>query len=308
MFSDDNPYMNQVKLIFDVLPHVARETCFALKGGTAINLFVRDIPRLSVDIDLVYLPIEERNTSLEKIAQSLLNIKKETERVITDCQVGTSSIDKKGHIIKLLARRRGIQIKVEVSPTLRGTIFPSQDKDATPGVIKTFGLISMKLISYAELYAGKICAALDRQHPRDLFDIMLLLEEGDLSIEMWKAFIVYLISGNRPISELLAPHFREIEVIYKNDFMGMTVRPVELEDLLVTREQLIKLVRERLSDRDKQFLISFKKGEPDWSLLDLKNVEQLPAVQWKLLNIKKMDREKHLTALRNLEKVLRLCG
>lgn len=304
MLSADNPYMNQVKLIFNVLPLVAREKCFALKGGTAINLFIRDMPRLSVDIDLVYLPIEERNTSLEKISQSLLKIKKETERIITDCQVVTSSSDKIGHIIKLLVGRRGVQIKVEVSSTLRGTIFPVQEKDTTPGAKKTFGFISMKLISYAELFAGKICAALDRQHPRDLFDIMLLLEEGDLSMDLWKAFIVYLISSNRPISELLAPHFREIEIIYKNDFKGMTIRPVELKDLLVTREQLIKLVGERISDRDRQFLISFKKGQPDWSLLDLKNVEQLPAVQWKLLNIKKMDKGKHLAALRNLEKVL----
>jgi hypothetical protein len=52
----------QVALLVRVLPHVATETCFALKGGTAINLFVRDLPRLSVDIDLVYLPIENRET------------------------------------------------------------------------------------------------------------------------------------------------------------------------------------------------------------------------------------------------------
>lgn len=67
MLLDDNPYVNQVKLIFDILPLVAVEEFFALKGGTAINLFVRDMPRLSIDIDLVYLPKEERTISLDKI-------------------------------------------------------------------------------------------------------------------------------------------------------------------------------------------------------------------------------------------------
>jgi hypothetical protein len=43
-----------------VLPSIAEEACFALKGGTAINLFVRDMPRLSVDIDLTYLPVQPR--------------------------------------------------------------------------------------------------------------------------------------------------------------------------------------------------------------------------------------------------------
>lgn len=304
MLSYDNPYLNQVKLIFDVLPLVARETCFALKGGTAINLFIRDMPRLSVDIDLVYLPIEERNISLEKITKSLLKIKEEAERVIVDCRVGTSSLDRAGHIIKLIVRRRMVQIKVEVSPTLRGTIFPSHEKDVSPEVVKTFGLISMQLISNAELFAGKIVAALDRQHPRDFFDIKLLLESKELAQEMWQAFIIYLISNNRPIAELLAPHYRDIEMLFRNELRGMTIRHLELDDLLGTREQLIKLVRESLSGNDKKFLISFKKGEPDWSLLPFDTVKDLPAIKWKLLNIKKVEKGKHLTALRKLEQVL----
>ena len=50
-------YRRQVQLLIRVLPSIAEEACFALKGGTAINLFVRDMPRLSVDIDLTYLPV-----------------------------------------------------------------------------------------------------------------------------------------------------------------------------------------------------------------------------------------------------------
>ena len=58
-------YVAQVRLLLSVLPDIAREPVFALKGGTAINLFYRDMPRLSVDIDLTYLPVADRQSSLE---------------------------------------------------------------------------------------------------------------------------------------------------------------------------------------------------------------------------------------------------
>jgi hypothetical protein len=67
-------FQAQIALLVRVLPYVAAETCFALKGGTAINLFVRDLPRLSVDIDLVYVPIQDRETSLREIWSALARI------------------------------------------------------------------------------------------------------------------------------------------------------------------------------------------------------------------------------------------
>ena len=63
----DERALRQVNLLIRLLPFIAQEDCFALKGGTAINLFVRDLPRLSVDIDLVYLPIEERAQTMKRI-------------------------------------------------------------------------------------------------------------------------------------------------------------------------------------------------------------------------------------------------
>ncbi len=50
----NNPFTEQVRLLVALLPRVAKQECFALKGGTAINMFLRDMPRLSVDIDLAY--------------------------------------------------------------------------------------------------------------------------------------------------------------------------------------------------------------------------------------------------------------
>lgn len=64
-------YLAQVRLLMSVLPDIAKENVFALKGGTAINLFYRDMPRLSVDIDLAYLPTGDRETALTEIDEAL---------------------------------------------------------------------------------------------------------------------------------------------------------------------------------------------------------------------------------------------
>ena len=71
-------YVNQVRLLLGVLPEIAAEEVFALKGGTAINLFYRDMPRLSVDVDLTYLPTVDRDTALKDMDRRLDRITKAT--------------------------------------------------------------------------------------------------------------------------------------------------------------------------------------------------------------------------------------
>ena len=75
-------YRNQVALLIRALPSVAAEECFAMKGGTAINLFIRDLPRLSVDIDLTYLPVQERAASLAAIDGAMLRIVRSSARTL----------------------------------------------------------------------------------------------------------------------------------------------------------------------------------------------------------------------------------
>lgn len=67
-------YAEQVRLLLGVLPDIAAEEAFALKGGTAINLFYRDMPRLSIDIDLAYLPVTDRAVALNDIDMTLSRI------------------------------------------------------------------------------------------------------------------------------------------------------------------------------------------------------------------------------------------
>ncbi len=168
----------------------------------------------------------------------------------------------------------------------------------------SFGYAEMQVLSLPELYAGKICAALDRQHPRDFFDVKLLLENEGLTTEIRQAFLVYLISHPRPLSELINPMRKNIRSIFESDFANMTEIPVTVEDLETTREQLIKAIHAGLTEQEIQFLLSFKARTSNWSLLGLSGIDQLPAVKWKMLNLQKMSRDKHAKAYTALEKVL----
>jgi len=161
-----------------------------------------------------------------------------------------------------------------------------------------------RTLSENELYAGKICAALDRQHPRDLFDIFILLKENNFNADMRKAFIVYLISHERPMVEILNPRPSDIRHIFETEFKEMTLKDVTYEDIEKTREELITMIAEGLTIQEKQFIVSVKEGMPQWNLIGIKGVENLPAVKWKLLNIKKMNPSKHKTAVRKLRDYL----
>jgi len=299
----DSPYYRQVQLLVQVLPLVALEHCFALKGGTAINLFVRDLPRLSVDIDLVYLPIKTRDDSLVDIKQAFDRLSKAIQQSLVGTEVHKSYEDKPD-ALRLLVKRGGVQIKVELSPVIRGTVYESESREVSESVEDEFGYVDMPVVSLADLYGGKVCAALDRQHPRDLFDVKQLLENEGLTKEIRKAALVYLISHNRPIAELLAPTLKDIRDIYESEFVRMAEDEVSLDELVEVRRKLVEQFAGGISENEKAFLLSFKRRSPDWTLLELEGVEELPAVKWKQLNLKRMSAEKHAEALRRLEAVI----
>ena len=142
----------------------------------------------------------------------------------------------------------------------------------------------MSVVSFPDLYGGKIVAALDRQHPRDLFDVRDLFAKEGIDDKVRKAFIVYLLSHDRPMGEVLAPPRLDISAEYKHGFEGMVDEPVTLDELLKAREDLIAEIVGKMPEQHKRFLISVKRGDPDWALLDLPAAKDLPAVQWKLEN------------------------
>ncbi len=298
-------YESQVSLLLQCLPSVASESAFAIKGGTAINLFIRDLPRLSVDIDLVYLPISDRHKTLLGIEAGLRSIKEKLAERDPSLKIVTQRSPVTQTIVKLQISKHETRIIIEPNLILRGSVYPSQKMNLVPVVEKRFKVFvsDVPIASINDVYAGKICAALDRQHPRDLFDVKLLLEEA-ITTELKKAFLVYLASNNRPMSELLDPHRLDQRSAYQEEFIGMSNMAVSYETLLEVREALIVAIHQALNDQDKEFLLSIKRGMPIWDKIDLPHIAQLPGIQWKLLNISRMEPLKHRLALEKLEKVL----
>jgi predicted nucleotidyltransferase component of viral defense system len=295
-------YRRQVSLLIRAMPVVAAEPCFALKGGTAINLFVRDLPRLSVDIDLTYLPVEPRAQSLAAIDAALTRIATGIRAAIAGARVTESKIEDAA--TKLVVRAGGVQIKIEVTPVLRGCVFEPELRAVSPAVEDAFGFAEMTVVSFADLYAGKIVAALDRQHPRDLFDVRDLLANEGVDEALRQAFIVYLVSHDRPMSEVLAPTLKDFSEEFLRGFEGMTAHPVSKDALTTARETLIGVVVGRMPAAHRRFLIGFEKREPDWTLVGLPDAADLPAVRWRQQNLDKLSTEKRTTLVARLEEVL----
>ncbi|WP_024333374.1 nucleotidyl transferase AbiEii/AbiGii toxin family protein [Desulfotignum balticum] len=298
------PYSDQMRLLVNLLPIVEKQTCFALKGGTAINLFIRDMPRLSVDIDLAYLPVEGRDQSLEGINTALGNIIEDIQKRIPRAQVKAVKLKGTDKRCKLLVQQGATHVKIEVTPVLRGSVYPSRACRISENAEKTFGFASMTLLSFEDLFAGKICATLDRQHPRDLYDTYWLLQHEGITQSLKNAFMVYLMGHNRPMAELLAPKFQDVSPLYRAEFEGMAYEPVDLERLEDTLLELVIQIHKALNDSDRRFLLDLKKGNADWQKFALPEAQILPAIQWKLLNLERMAPDKRSKAAQKLEKVL----
>ncbi len=297
-------YRRQVSLLIGVLPHVAEETCFALKGGTAINLFVRDMPRLSVDIDLTYLPVASREKSLAAVDAAMNRIAARIRKALRGVQISTTLALPEKAVTRLLIRHNGVQIKIEVAPVLRGCVYEPDLRAVSPAVEAAFGFAEIQVVSFADLYAGKIVAALDRQHPRDLFDVRDLMANEGIDDDLRRAFIVYLVSHNRPMAELLAPTRKPIDAEFRRGFEGMTARRVTVEDLVAAREEMIAAIVGDAPRDHRRFLVSFERGEPDWARLGLPDAGELPAVQWRQRNLNMLGAEERARLVGRLESVL----
>lgn len=294
-------YRQQAALLIRALPSVAEEKCFALKGGTAINLFIRDMPRLSVDIDLTYLPILPRAKSLDAIEAALIRISERIKKGIPGATITPTKLAPEGKSTKLLVRADGAQIKLEVTPVLRGCVYDPKTRAVSPIVERTFGFAEIQVASFADLYGGKIIAALDRQHPRDFFDVRGLLAHEGIDDELRRASIVYLLSHNRPMAEVLTSRRKDIKQEFERGFQGMTAEPVMLDELIAAHESLIALAVGQMPEPHKRFLISFEKGKPEWDLLGISQAPKLPAILWRQANLDKLDPKKRAVLVSQLE-------
>lgn len=300
----DPRYRLQVDLLLQILPFVAQEPCFALKGGTAINLFVQDMPRFSVDIDLTYVPFQERALALKEIASALDRIAERLKKGIPALRISRLP-QSDGHDAKMVCQLHQAIVKIEVNTVMRGHVWPLREMALVPAAQALFEkFASIQVVSQAELYGGKLCAALDRQHPRDLFDVQQLLAGEGVTDQVLEGFLVALLSHPRPIHEVIYPNFQDQRHTFQTQFVGMTLRPFSYDDFEATRRGLVAEIHAKLTDNQRSFLLSFKQGEPDWDLFPLGSLKQMPAIQWKLGNILKLKQQnpiKHAQQLQALE-------
>jgi nucleotidyltransferase AbiEii toxin of type IV toxin-antitoxin system len=249
-----NPtYVATARLLTQIAPVVFESGRFALKGGTAINLFLRDMPRLSVDLDLVFTDHRiPRAEALRVIGEALRTARERlAKRGLKVHAISAADTSE----AKLLVQRDDLSVTVEV------------------------------------IYGGKLVAAMDRQHPRDLFDIMeLFAHAGGITPAIRRAFVVYLASHNRTLHEVLFPPRKDIQLAYEGSFAGMTNQPVKLDALLETRERLCRELPAALDPNEREFLRTLVRARPDWSLLDIRHLEELPAIRWRLQNLEQVSR------------------
>ena len=286
-------FEDQVELMLDCLTQIFPSDVFALKGGTAINFFFRNMPRLSVDIDLTYLPLTDRRSSIKRIEEELKVIAKNIEHNIKHSKVFLKT-NKHQMTHKMIVSRDHTNIKIEPNFVLRGAVHPVQSREPCERVEEQFGFsYEVSVLSFEDLYGGKICAALDRQHPRDLFDIKLLFENEGLTTKLRQSFIAYLLSHNRPINEIITPTLKDISSVHETEFKGMTLEKVSLRSLTDSRNELISSIHKALTNDEKKFILSFKDGNPDWTLFPI-DIQSLPALKWKLLNIQTLKKKNPL--------------
>ena len=280
-----NVYAQKVELLLRLIPIVMEEKVFAIHGGTAINLFLKDLPRYSVDIDLTYIPLADRQTSLDDINLHLKSIADKAKKAFKGMHIVPNF-----NTCKLLCEYLGKQVKIEVNQTKRGIVGGEcLSISLSEKAQNEFSLFcEAKIVPLTQLYGGKIAAALSRQHPRDLFDVKYM----DIPLDECREGLIFcLLGSDRPIHESFAPSLIDQREAMENQFTGMTDIPFTYEDFEETRAKLINDVKSLMTDADRKFLISFESGQPEWDGYEFEYFKDYPSVQWKLLNLKKLAKQ-----------------
>jgi len=288
----NSPFYKQTELMLKCLAPLSQHKEFALKGGTALNFFIFNLPRLSVDIDLVYLPETDHEVGLRAISDGLELLGTRLKAVILNAKIHKTISKDSKNIQKISVMSDGQVVTIEPNLVIRQTLKKPKLQTIVKRAEEMFETShETLLLDTNEILAGKICAALDRQHPRDFFDVHHLFEEKMQSDDLRKLFIAYLCSGNRPLHEVLFPTLLDIKNIHQKQFEGMTHDEVSLETLYEARDKLIKWIHQSLTHEEKEFLISFVELKPVFSKLGIAKAESFPSIHWKLINLEKLKKQ-----------------
>jgi len=297
---NNKTYNRQARLLISVIPEIASDQRFALHGGTAINLFVRDMPRISVDIDLTYTPLEDRETSFRNISESLVDISTRIEKRLSGIR-----IEHKEDTHKLLVANKDAMIKIEVSQIVRGLLGPVNEIPLCEKAQTQFDVFcAINVVPNGQLYGGKVCAAMDRQHPRDIFDVKHLMQNEGFTQAIKEGFFFRLLSSERSMQDVLFPNLQDQRQAMENQFTGMSDESFTYEEYEHVRETMVKTIQNAITEEDKEFILSVKNVQPDWSMY---NFGKFPSIKWKQQNLEKLKANnpaKHLEQYNSLKKRL----
>ncbi len=297
-------FVKQIELLLRIAPEISKIEEFALHGGTAINLFHHNMPRLSVDMDLTYIPFESRDKDLNNITLLLKKLSERLQKTIPGIKINSILTDKNEE--KLFCRLNNNEIKIEVNTINRGITGKAKRHLLCQAAQEKFNaFFEMQLVPVHQLFGGKIVAALDRQHPRDVFDTMQMLNNTGLTDQIMMGFLFCLFSSKRPLSEILQPNLLDQSKIIESHFNGMTDIPFSIKVFESERDRLIKAVKSMISNDHRAMILSFSKGEPEWLYEDW---SKFPGIAWKLKNmeiLKKKNQKKFITQINDLEKILK---
>lgn len=285
----DSSYIEIARLMLLTAPHIFQASDFAMKGGTALNLFLHDMPRLSVDIDIAFIDhTKSREEALQSIRQELQSLCQRLEPLgLKGTLVSTGDSED----VKIMITRGAVSMKVEVNYNFRGTLLPPRNARISELASRSFLMdFSIPSLAREELYGGKLVAALDRQHPRDFFDVREMFLQDHFDMKVVDCFVCYIAGHNNTAHGVLFSNDKKLSTIYEEQFVGMTTKPVSLAELQEARSELRSTLRANLQDRHKMFLLGLVRLNPDWSLMPFPHLRELPALKWKILNLEKLKR------------------
>ena len=299
----DQFYIEKVLRLLAILKtffsHPALKDKYVLKGGTALNLFYFDLPRLSVDIDLNYLGLDresmlkERGEHEEILRSILTEAGYELKRVPEEHAGGKWRLryESFAGITQNIEVDINYMHRVALMPICRRTSFP----------LGAFSVSDIPVLDIHELAAGKLCALIARCKPRDLFDACRLLNDGDLDVPtLRRCFIVY--AAFNKVDFLTVAGLGELPFT-AHQFRQELMETLSGEEKKASPEEYLKHLlascREKIgavlpfSEAERTFLDAVNhRGEIKPELLSdseewCRCTASHPMLQWKVLNVRK---------------------
>ena len=291
---------NLLHLLESLCSHPFLKGRFVLKGGTALNLFIFDLPRLSIDIDLNYIgshQLEVMSKERPKIEEALRAVFSREGFAVRRIPVGHAG--GKWSLRYESAIGKGGDLEIDLNFMFRTPLWPVAMKDSK--TIGSYKIRQIPVLDIHEIAGGKLTALLARQAARDLFDTHHLLTQGGLERERLRlAFVAYGAMNRKDWRTVSVDDLRfdagEIESqllpLLRREFLSNIERPTEWARQLVEGCKDSLSVVLPFSESEREFFNRLlDRGQIDPSLLtsdkDLaERIKHHPLIEWKAMNVR----------------------